>query len=125
MKQFDIEGQKSYWGDKCSDKFRKPSLTGRKPVIEDLFAYREQLLEGSAGGLATGVLRVGLPRAMSLLDQLPFWKRYFAELGIETVPLPGDRSAHLGRGPSTWLSRSRAIRCKWLTGTCRRWRRRA
>jgi predicted CoA-substrate-specific enzyme activase len=89
MKQFDIEGQKSYWGDKCSDKFRKPSLTGRKPVIEDLFAYREQLLEASgAGGLATGVLRVGLPRAMSLLDQLPFWKRYFAELGIETVLSP-------------------------------------
>src|SRR5664279_3128323 len=103
MKQFDIEGQKSYWGDKCSDKFRKPSLTGRKPVIEDLFAYREQVLEDSAGGLATGAvggtktpaarppapqLRVGLPRAMSLLDQLPFWKRYFAELGIETVLSP-------------------------------------
>ena len=45
MKEFVIEGQKSYWGDKCSDKFRKPSATGRKPVIEDLFAYREQLLE--------------------------------------------------------------------------------
>src|ERR1017187_9382348 len=24
MKEFVIEGQKSYWGDKCSDKFRKP-----------------------------------------------------------------------------------------------------
>ena len=39
MKEFVIEGQKSYWGDKCSDKFRKPSPTGRKPVIEDLFAF--------------------------------------------------------------------------------------
>ncbi len=39
MKEFIIEGQKSYWGDKCSDKFRKPSTTGRKPVIEDLFAF--------------------------------------------------------------------------------------
>ena len=45
MKEFVIEGQKSYWGDKCSDKFRKPSATGRKPVIDDLFAFREQLLE--------------------------------------------------------------------------------
>jgi len=95
MKQFDIEGQKSYWGDKCSDKFRKPSLTGRKPVIEDLFAYREQLLEGGSDRSLTFAarkervrLRVGLPRAMSLLDQLPFWKRYFAELGIETVLSP-------------------------------------
>ena len=90
MKEFTIEGQKSYWGDKCSDKFRKPSATGRKPVIEDLFAVREQALEeiiaecpGRAGGL-----RVGLPRAMSTLDRYPFWHRYFAELGVEPVLSP-------------------------------------
>jgi hypothetical protein len=67
MKEFVIEGQKSYWGDKCSDKFRKPSLTGRKPVIEDLFAYREQLLEcrRRSPAAAAPPARVGLPRAMS------------------------------------------------------------
>jgi predicted CoA-substrate-specific enzyme activase len=87
MKEFVIEGQKSYWGDKCSDKFRKPSTTGRKPVIEDLFAYREKLLaEPRPSG--SGPLRVGLPRAMSMLDQLPFWSRYFADLNIETVLSP-------------------------------------
>jgi predicted CoA-substrate-specific enzyme activase len=87
MKEFTIEGQKSFWGDKCSDKFRKPSATGRKPVIDDLFAYREKLLEAlpSATG---GAFKVGLPRAMSMLERLPFWKRYFAELGIETVLSP-------------------------------------
>ena len=119
MKEFVIEGQKSYWGDKCSDKFRKPSATGRKPVIEDLFAYREELLEkllarppipGRQSPTATPrpldlgpqpptpnsqppvsgprPLLVGLPRAMSMLDQLPFWRRYFADLGIETVLSP-------------------------------------
>ena len=87
MKEFVIEGNKSYWGDKCSDKFRKPSATGRKPVIEDLFAYREQLLEKLPAALG-GAFRVGLPRAMTLLDQLPFWRRYFAELGIPTVLSP-------------------------------------
>jgi predicted CoA-substrate-specific enzyme activase len=85
MKEFVIEGQKSYWGDKCSDKFRKPSATGRKPVIEDLFAYREQLLEWPAAAPAAGRLRVGLPRAMTMLDRLPFWRTYFHELGIDTV----------------------------------------
>jgi predicted CoA-substrate-specific enzyme activase len=87
MKEFVIEGQKSYWGDKCSDKFRKPSPTGRKPVIEDLFEYREKLLGGlpMASG---GKFKVGLPRAMSMLDRLPFWRRYFTELGIETVLSP-------------------------------------
>jgi predicted nucleotide-binding protein (sugar kinase/HSP70/actin superfamily) len=85
MKEFVIEGQKSYWGDKCSDKFRKPSATGRKPVIEDLFAYREQLLEWPAAAPAAGRLRVGLPRAMTMLDRLPFWRTYFQELEIDTV----------------------------------------
>src|SRR6185369_3918665 len=87
MKEFVIEGQKSYWGDKCSDKFRKPSATGRKPVIDDLFAYREELLE-KLSAAATGKVKVGLPRAMSMLERLPFWRRYFAELGIPTVLSP-------------------------------------
>jgi predicted nucleotide-binding protein (sugar kinase/HSP70/actin superfamily) len=88
MKEFVIEGQKSYWGDKCSDKFRKPSTTGRKPVIEDLFAFREQLLERAPKPSSPVKFRVGLPRAMSMLDRLPFWRTYFAELGIETVLSP-------------------------------------
>ncbi len=90
MKEFVIEGQKSYWGDKCSDKFRKPSATGRKPVIEDLFAYRERLLETLAADVSAGPrkFRIGLPRAMSLIERLPFWRRYFAELGMETVLSP-------------------------------------
>jgi predicted CoA-substrate-specific enzyme activase len=87
MKEFVIEGQKSFWGDKCSDKFRKPSATGRKPVIQDLFAYREQLMEALPNA-ASGKFKVGLPRAMSLIDQLPFWRRYFAELDIPTVLSP-------------------------------------
>jgi predicted CoA-substrate-specific enzyme activase len=87
MKEFVIEGQKSYWGDKCSDKFRKPSTTGRTPVIEDLFAFRESLL--SALPESSGWrYRIGLPRAMSMFDRLPFWKRYFAELGMEATLSP-------------------------------------
>jgi predicted CoA-substrate-specific enzyme activase len=87
MKEFVIEGQKSYWGDKCSDKFRKPSATGRKPVIDDLFAYREKLLDALPNA-AAGAITVGLPRAMSMLDRLPFWRRYFFELAIPTLLSP-------------------------------------
>jgi predicted CoA-substrate-specific enzyme activase len=87
MKEFVIEGQRSYWGDKCSDRFRKPSTTGRKPVIDDLFAYRDGLLD-ALPAVADGRFRIGLPRAMSMFDRLPFWKRYFAELGMEAVLSP-------------------------------------
>jgi len=96
IKEFTIEGHKSYWGDKCSDKFRKPSTTGRKPVIEDLFAFRERLIEGMAGvpisgpkfERVPGKLCVGIPRAMSTFDLLPFWQRYFTGLGIQVVLSP-------------------------------------
>ena len=96
IKEFTIEGQKSFWGDKCSDKFRKPSSSGRKPVIEDLFAVRERLLESAAGQTVSigkferipGKLSVGLPRAMSVFDNLPFWFRYFTDLGIQVVLSP-------------------------------------
>jgi predicted CoA-substrate-specific enzyme activase len=87
MKEFVIEGQKSYWGDKCSDKFRKPSATGRKAVIDDLFAFREHLLD-ALPECPSRPFRIGLPRAMSMLDRLPFWKRYFAELGFPVMLSP-------------------------------------
>jgi predicted CoA-substrate-specific enzyme activase len=96
IKEFTIEGQKSFWGDKCSDKFRKPSATGRKPVTEDLFALRERLIETIAGHSLSaskfervpGKLCVGLPRAMSIFDHLPFWYRYFQQLGIQAALSP-------------------------------------
>ena len=88
IKEFTIEGQKSYWGDKCSDKFRKPSVSGRKPVIEDLFAFREKLLEQFDGKVAGAKLKVGIPRTMSTLDRYPFWSRYFTELGIAVTFSP-------------------------------------
>jgi len=89
MKEFVIEGQRSYWGDKCSDKFRKPSNTGRKPVVDDLLAFREELLQSiTPAAPESPKFRIGLPRAMSIIERLPFWRRYFAELGMETVVSP-------------------------------------
>jgi predicted CoA-substrate-specific enzyme activase len=101
IKEFTIEGQKSYWGDKCSDKFRKPSPTGRKPVIEDLFAFREGLLEGlvkSSNSSSARRLRVGMPRTMATFDRFAFWHTYLAELGVEPVVSPQTDPAIAARG---------------------------
>lgn len=93
IKEFTIGGQKSFWGDKCSDKYRKSSSTGRKPVIEDLFAFRDKQIEEITGEplfpkklrLKPGALNVGIPRTMSIFDRYPFWHRYFTEIGVHVV----------------------------------------
>jgi predicted nucleotide-binding protein (sugar kinase/HSP70/actin superfamily) len=93
IKEFTIEGQKSYWGDKCSDRFRKPSKTGRKPVIEDLFAFRDKALEQITGRplnvtkfeRVPGKIHIGVPRTMTMFDRYPFWHRYFSDLGFEVI----------------------------------------
>jgi predicted CoA-substrate-specific enzyme activase len=98
IKEFTIEGQKSYWGDKCSDRFRKPSGTGRKPVIEDLFEFRETLVAALTAERASGGPRIGLPRAMSTFDRHPFWHRYFTELGCEVMLSPPTDPTIAARG---------------------------
>jgi predicted CoA-substrate-specific enzyme activase len=88
MKEFEIEGQKSYWGDKCSDKFRKPARTSRKPVIEDLVSYRDRLLDSALETPSNGGPAVGLPRATFFYDHFPFWTTYLAWLGCRVVASP-------------------------------------
>jgi len=88
MKEFTIEGQRSYWGDKCSDKFRKRARTDRKPVIEDLIEYRDKLLEEVLRPPMGHGKKIGVPRTMYFYDRFPFWCAYFQELGFEVVVSP-------------------------------------
>ena len=85
MQEFTVEGVKTYWGDKCSDKFRKRARTERSPVIPDLMALRrERLLEGYHGPIGAGP-RVGIPRAMFFYDRFPFWCALLEALGCAVV----------------------------------------
>jgi predicted nucleotide-binding protein (sugar kinase/HSP70/actin superfamily) len=88
MKEFLIDGEKSYWGDKCSDKFRKRSRTDRQPVIEDLVSSRDQLLEAALKPPRVGRKTVGIPRAMFFYDRFPFWCAYLQELGYNVAVSP-------------------------------------
>jgi predicted CoA-substrate-specific enzyme activase len=85
MKEFNIEGQRSYWGDKCSDKFRKRARTDRKPVIEDLIEWRDKLLEETLLPPKGDRPTVGITRSMYYYDRFPFWCAYFQELGFDVI----------------------------------------
>jgi predicted CoA-substrate-specific enzyme activase len=88
MKEFVIDGEKSYWGDQCSDKFRKRSRSERQPVIQDLLSWRDQLLEAALQSPREGRKTVGIPRAMFFYDRFPFWCTYLQELGYNVAVSP-------------------------------------
>ncbi len=92
MKEFKIEGERSYWGDKCGDKFRKRAKTERKPLLDDLIGQREQLLHEVLREPNGKRPTVGVPRAMFYFDRFPFWCAYMQELGFDVVlSSPTDR----------------------------------
>ena len=100
IRQFTIEGEKTYWGDKCSDRYRKRAKVDRQPVIDDLVALRERLLlepyeaavaRAEAAGAPT---TIGVPRSMYTFDRLPFWATFWAELGFRPLLSRRDRQGH-------------------------------
>jgi predicted CoA-substrate-specific enzyme activase len=86
IQEFTVEGEKTFWGDKCSDRFRKQAKTDRKPVIADLTSLRTELLgaddQGDAPGATTSI---GVPAAMYTHDMLPLWRRFFRDCGFQVV----------------------------------------
>ncbi len=87
IQEFTVAGEKTYWGDKCSDRFRKTAKADTKPVIDDLPALREKLLldESPLPALDADAPTVGIPLTMFAWEQLPFWRTLLAELGLRTV----------------------------------------
>jgi len=87
IQEFDVEGEKTYWGDKCSDRYRKRRKSPTKPIIEDLVGYRERLFNDESGLpiLPDDAASVGIPQAMFAMDYLPFWRTFWTNCGFRVV----------------------------------------
>ena len=100
IRQFTIGAEKTYWGDKCSDRYRKRAKTDKKSIIQDLPALRDRVMfsyvnQETLNGLDTaGPVRsgtgsprgtVGIPRTMYTFDRLPFWATFFKECGFDVL----------------------------------------
>lgn len=83
--RFDIEDSQTYWGDRCSDRYRKKAKVEKKPVIPDLFALREELLLQDYDPDASGDISIGIPRAMYFYDRFPFWNNVLSSVGLKVV----------------------------------------
>ena len=86
MQEVKVDSEKTFWGDKCSDKFRKKAKVDRTAVIPNLYEIREKmLLETFDSDRNTGAIKIGLPRSMHFYEKFPFWNTYFTELGYQVV----------------------------------------
>jgi predicted CoA-substrate-specific enzyme activase len=84
MQEILIGDSRTYWGDKCSEKYRKAARTGTKPVIDDLVARRIEWMERLIAETPTSGPRgtVGFPRAMYFHERFPFWKGVLTRMGF-------------------------------------------
>ncbi len=98
-----VDGEKTYWGDKCSEKYRKAAKVPTKPVIDDLMAIRRTfLMRGySPGGPGP---RVGVPRAMYFFERFPFWNAYLREIGCDVVLSEETNAKILNLGVETTVA---------------------
>ena len=83
-----IDDERTYWGDKCSDRYRKQSKSDKKPIIPDLVAFRQELMfdKYDAKDRPQGKGQtVGIPRSMYTYDKLPFWGEFLSQLGFNVV----------------------------------------
>jgi len=88
IEEFSIGQEKTYWGDKCSDRYRKRIKTDRKPVIPNLIRFRENLVqEVRERSFSSKEIhgKVGFPFALFFHDRFPFWKAYWEMLGFQVV----------------------------------------
>ena len=84
MQEIRIGDSRTYWGDKCSEKYRKAARTGTKPVIDDLVARRIEWMDRLVAETPESGPRgtVGFPRAMYFHERFPFWKGVLTRMGF-------------------------------------------
>lgn len=93
MQEFRVEGEKTYWGDQCGDRYRRRTRVEFHPVIDDLVRQRrEWLLEGHEPARGTRAT-AAIPRALYFHDRFPYWNAFFRELGIGVLLSPETNRA--------------------------------
>jgi predicted CoA-substrate-specific enzyme activase len=85
MQRFTVEGEQTYWGDKCSERYRKAVKCEHEPVIEDLIDYRRSLLLADYDPEFGDGPVIGIPFCMSTYDWAPFWFNLLRELGVRVL----------------------------------------
>ena len=85
VNQIVIERHKVYFGDAC-ERYSSRAVHHPSNNVPDLVARWQEIERPFLTPPPRSRGRIGIPRASTLLDQLPFWAPFFARLGYESVP---------------------------------------
>jgi predicted CoA-substrate-specific enzyme activase len=100
IQEFTVEGDRTYWGDKCSDRYRKRAKVPKKAVVPDLFGLYRELIDRDWVPLVEerfslridtsppgdgAAPKIGYARSMYYYDRFPFWHTYLSSLGMTVV----------------------------------------
>ena len=78
------KGSTLFYGSRC-ERYEKRRDRCATADIPDLFAEREEMLLSACGETPRGGDRIGIPYTSIFLEFLPFWYKFFSELGFEVV----------------------------------------
>ncbi|MBU4485162.1 hypothetical protein KKA47_07070, partial [bacterium] len=105
IQEFTVNSEKTYWGDKCSEKYRKKSKGFQKPSIDNIIKRRDEFLyEGYDPKKRVAGPTVGIPRCMYFYDRFPFWKAYFEKLGCNVAISPESNKKIIQDGLSSTVA---------------------
>ncbi|MFC1692498.1 acyl-CoA dehydratase activase [Candidatus Latescibacterota bacterium] len=85
VQEFTVDGEKTYWGDKCSERYRKRKKTPKTSIIKDLYKVRDELMRKTYVDNGSTGPTIGIPLTMYTYDRFPFFNVYLSECGFCTV----------------------------------------
>ncbi|VVS91337.1 acyl-CoA dehydratase activase [Desulfoluna spongiiphila] len=89
----DVAGEKVAYGFLCGRDYESTSFVSSNTAGFDLLKARRKLLRQETPTSYRHAEVVGIPAALHLREDLPFWKRFFSLLSIRTVTSEGFKSA--------------------------------
>ncbi len=98
IQEFTVDGEKTYWGDKCSEKYRTRKKVLKTPVIPDLQKIRDTLLRKTYENNGKPGPVIGIPMCMYTYDRFPFFDMYLTACGFCTYLSEPTNSVVANRG---------------------------
>ena len=90
----EVRGQTVAYGFLCGRDYQEQRYVSKNKSGFDLLREYRRVFQALPLELTSRPTpTIGIPAALHLLDQLPLWKRFFAELGIQTVTSEGYAEA--------------------------------